>query len=306
MRHHVNVLALSEAISPITHMSGTEGNEAIVSREAILSGGEVHYVPVLSGNALRHKSIREPAFKYLVQQYELSGRLNVDQINFLLHGGTLTESSVTDNLNTIADLQRLFPIYRMLGGSLRNQIISGSIIVHRGVLVCRENSEILNSISQFKIDSELRSAEDFIGGYQYTRGDARKGNNVDYFEAVDELNSGDKSNLMIFGGQSILPGSLFVHGYTLKDVSIEELGAFMLSVDMWQQEGGIIGGQSSRGHGRMKTYLNINTEHDVESAIDIYKSYVTENRDEACAWLHTQFPSKKDKKEAKKKNVQTS
>lgn len=301
-RQTIKITLISEVMSPLTHMSGIEGNEAIVNRQMILTGGKIVSVPVLSGNALRHKTIREPGAKYLIAQYDMLGKMNIDQVNFMLHGGTLTESSASENMSIISEMQRLFPLYRMLGGSLRNQIISGSIICQRGILFCRETSAMLNRIlpEEMKIDKDLRSCEDFIGGYKYTRGDARKDSQkIDFFAAVDELNKDEKSNLMIFGGQSILPGSVFAHGYVCKNISTVEIGCLFTGLQIWQSEGGVIGGKQSIGHGQMQTWYHVDKEIDVQACISEYMVYIATIRNEATAWLTDQFKKREGKKGAK-------
>ena len=66
---------IGTALTPITHMMGTKGNEAIVNREAIMYNGKVRQVPFLSGNAIRHKMIREPGAFHLIEKCQLKGKL---------------------------------------------------------------------------------------------------------------------------------------------------------------------------------------------------------------------------------------
>ena len=51
------ITCLSEAITPISHMMGVSGNEALINREPVLHKGNTVYLPTISGNALRHKMI---------------------------------------------------------------------------------------------------------------------------------------------------------------------------------------------------------------------------------------------------------
>lgn len=79
--------------------------------------------------------VREPGALYIVDMLGLRGKLNIDQANYLFTGGSLTESSTNDNLKRIAEMQHLFPLLRLLGGSLRNQVIGGSLFVLRGIMI---------------------------------------------------------------------------------------------------------------------------------------------------------------------------
>lgn len=290
----------SKARSPISHMMGVSGNEALIAREKIYIDSGVVEVPFLSGNALRHKMIREPGMKYLIGRYNLMKKLNIDQLNFMLAGGSLYESSVTDNLKIVSDMQRIFPLFKALGGSLRNQIVSGSMNISRGVLLCEENREIINQSlpeKYEKINFPIQRAESFVGNYQYTRGDARRDKDFDYFEAVDELNK--PSNLMMYNGQTLVSNSVFLHDIILMNVSILEVGAIYDALCRWQRFGGVIGGQSRIGHGRLKTLIDISPEVDLEDARTKYLQHVDNVKEEAIIWLNETFkdrPSKGKKK----------
>ncbi len=302
--HKIHMLL--ETLSPLTHMMGTNGNEALINREAILYKDQICHLPVISGNAIRHKLIREPGAMFIVGACNLAGKLNIDQLNFLFNGGSLVESSVSCNIRKIADMQQTLPLYRLLGGCLKNQIVSGSINVHRGMLICRENVERINSIlpDNCSIEKSIFPAERFIDQYQYTRGDAKKLKDIDFFAAVDELNTGkekEKSNLMIFNGQSIVSGAQFYIGFVLNNVSDLELGALFHSLSRWN---GFIGGQGSRGHGKCKLSLISTNDFDISFLVTAYKEHVMSKKEEIKAWLFDAFPSKKTPKEKEGSNVE--
>lgn len=292
MRKTYQITCLSEAVSPITHMSGTAGNEAIIAREPVVTPDGIVYVPFLSGNALRHRCLREPGMLWLIERYGLRGRLNLTQLNFLLHGGNLTESNSHENTARIAECYRLFPLLRLVAGCLPNQILAGTVDAWRGMLVCEENRRHLPA--ELLPDERLKAAESFIGNWQYTRGDAGK-------LAIAAENSGDvaESSLMIFSGQCVTRGAVFLHGFTLRRVTEIELGAALLSLALWQAEGGAIGGQAARGHGRLSTRLYL-PDVDQQQAIDCYVAHVDAVQDEAIAWLDACFTKAEKPKKGKK------
>lgn len=288
------IICLSEAAGPITHCSGTSGNEAIIARAPVMTGRGKVWVPFLSGNALRHRVVRDPGIDYLLDLYGLRGTLTLPVLNFLRHGGNLSESTATENTARIAEMKRTWPLLRLLGGSLPNQILAGSLHVWRGELVCEENRDYLRGLFGDTIPTRrLKSAEEFIGNYQYTRGDAAKSG-----EAAGDENS--DSNLMIFSGQQVNRGALFVHGFVLSHVSMVELGALLLSLRLWQSNGGTIGGQSARGHGRLATSLVTDTLDQV-AAVAEYTAYAKSMRDDAVKWLFDCF--KRQEKPAKPKKA---
>ena len=295
------VHCLSEAQSPITHMMGTSGNEAIINRESVLYDGLVRQVPVLSGNAIRHKMVREPGAMHLIKSCGLEGKLNLDQANYLFNGGNLTESSPTENTAKIAEMQELLPLLRLLGGSLRNQVIGGSLIVGRGILVCEENRETIEKMlpNDFKLpEARLRSCEDFIDQYQYTRGDAKKRKDA---HLIMENVENDSSNLMIYSGQSIIPGAMFYHQFILQNISSLEIGALLNSLYEWDEAGATIGGSARIGHGRLQTYFLIEMENgpeehsDPKKLVESYRGYCETKKSDIANWLFKTFPGKEIK-----------
>ncbi len=280
---HVTLRAVSAAVSPLTHMSGTRGNEAIVAREAVIDDtGRAHTIPMLSGNALRHRAVREPGMQWLIRELGLGGRLSIMQLNFLLHGGNLTESTAHENTRRIADMYRLWPLLAVVGGSLRNQIISGNLACWRGTLICRESRAMLERAGFPCEGLALPPAETFVGDYQYTRGDA----------AASPLVNSDApgvaaSSLMIYSGQCVLPGALFAHGFVLRYREPVELGALLWSLHLWRQAGMSIGGMAGRGHGRLSMRLIAEdlAGADADALMRLYVEYVRGVREEAVAWL---------------------
>lgn len=305
MSQTYQLVALSKALAPLTHMKGVSGNEALVMREPVVTPAGVLWVPCLSGNAIRHRLVREPGFRWLVERWGLNGRLTLPQLNFGFHGGNLTEGGGRENLRRIADMQRLFPLLRLVGGTIPDQILAGSMLAHRGLLVCEENRSALAATlpAGWTMPAEpLRAAEHFVSAYQYTRGDAGKTAadlvGAEEIERQRGANVDGKSNLMIFSGQSVTRGACFVHGFTLQHVGELELGALLLSLRLWQLDGGTIGGQGARGHGRLQTWLH--GCEDADALIDAYKAHVVASKDEAIGWLNDAFASRAPKEKKAK------
>lgn len=283
-----------ELLSPLTHMMGVNGNEALINREATIYQNKIHHIPVLSGNALRHRVFRENGAYFIIGICNLSGKMNIDQLNYLFNGGSLVESSVSTNIKRIAEMQEVLPLYRLLGGCLKNQIVAGSLNMGRGLLVCRENSDRINKTlpEEFRIEEMIYPAERFVDQYQYTRGDAEKMKDIDFFAAVEELNTGEekgKSNLMIFNGQSIISGAMFYSEIVLQNVSDLELGAALHCLNRWD---GFIGGQGSRGHGKCKGYLLGIDPVESLNLIGEYVAHVQANKTKIIEWLFESFPGK--------------
>jgi hypothetical protein len=281
-------------------MMGVSGNESILNREKVLHEGNVVDIPVLSGNALRHKIIREPGALHLVDVCELRGKLSIDQANYMFTGGSLSESSTTDNIPLIAELQEVSPLFRLLGGSLKNQVVGGSLFVSRGILICLENQKLLPKLIPEDYEIPVQSllpAQHFISKYQYTRGDA--GRMKDSVSMIKDLQKKEESNLMIYAGESIVPGTLFYHDLILYNVSPLEIGATLFCIQRWQKSDGIIGGSARIGHGKMKSNIWISGlvdwfghEKDPDELIQEYIQHVEKNKDRFVSWLEKAFPTK--------------
>lgn len=293
MIKNFRVHLLSRNLSPLTHMRGTEGNEAIINREVIYSGGVLRQVPVISGNAIRHRMVREPGAWHLVKTCGLEGKLTIDQANYLFNGGSLTESSISENLTKIAEMQELMPLVRLLGGSLRNQIVGGSLIALRGILMCEENRDVLERMIPdcYLLPAQaLRPAETFVGRYQYTRGDAMK--RGDSSKLIRETPNGPGSNLMIYSGQTVISGALWYHGFILQNVDDVEVGALMNALMEWDAAGATLGGMGRIGHGRLETsfFLEGDSSIDVAAAVAKYREHLDANKSKIVDWLNATFP----------------
>lgn len=285
MSRTYKITCLSECLSPLTHASGTEGNESIVFREPVRTARGVAYVPAISGNAIRHRCVREPGMRRLVAECGLAGKLSLTQLNFLFHGGSLTEGGGVEDFGLIAETQRIAPLVKLVGGSLPRQILSGCLHAGRGVLVCEENQSHLAAIlGADNLPDRLRPAESFISRYQYNRGDAAKS-----FPAATVGPAG--SNLMIFSGQAVLRGAAFVHTFVVRHGELTELGALVDALAAWQADGGTVGGQSARGHGALLTAI-VSANADLEEARGLYRETVAANREAVADWLARAFAAK--------------
>jgi hypothetical protein len=280
-------------------MARTAGNEAIIAREAVVSNGRVVWVPYLSGNAIRHRAVREPGFRWLLDTYGLSGKLSLQQLNFGLHGGNRLKGSSggREDLGLIASMHRLFPLLRLVGGSLPDQIVGGCLLAGRGTLICRENSHVLTSLlpDGWVIPEGLFSFEHFITDYTYTRGDAA----VTHPDMAPTVLEQPDSQLMIFSGQAVSRGAVFLQRFVINNASRLELGALLWSLRLWQNKGCTLGGQSSRGHGLFQISV-LCDDADIDGAIQEYLEHSQRVADEAKAWLQQAFsagPKSRTKKE---------
>ena len=283
------IFCLSETLTPLTHMRGTAGNEALINREPVVCEIGTAWLPVLSANAIRHRMIREPGARYLVDLYRIGGHMSIRMLNFLFHGGSLTESNSRESTGRLAEIRDLLPLIRLLGASLPNQILPGLLTADRGTMVCRENRERIRAMlpDGWETPDLLPSAEMWVGRYQYTRGDASK-QHPDMVDTDAEVGAG----LMIYSGEQVNAGAMFVHGFRLQRATMAELGCLLWSLQLWADAGATIGGQASRGHGQLRTQLAITCDGDAPSvvdAIDAYQAHAVSVAERATPWLFERF-----------------
>lgn len=292
--------ALSTALSPITHMSGTEGNEAVLMREAIVSPDGMRWVPFLTGNALRHRSVREAGARHLISELGLMGTIDKRMLNFLLHGGDRTEKGKQEDIGKQARMYELFPFLKLVAGSLPDQIMKGYLKVWRGQLVCQENRALIGKVLPDGWElpkAMLYPAEHFVGRSQGVRGDVEQ-SAPEFLPADGKFTGGD--NRMIFAGQTVIAGSCFFHGYHLEHAALRDIGCLLYCLNAWQMAGGHIGGQSAKGNGALKMMIHCAPEISFEEAITSYLEHVRANREACKKWLEEAFAKPASEKPVKK------
>lgn len=283
--------ALSQALSPIAHMSGTNGNEAVLMRKPVFTpSGETRYVPCLTGNALRHQ-VRESGGKFLIEQLGLAGATDKRTLNFLLHGGDRTEKGRLESLGGQARMYELFPFLKILAGSIPNQIMKSMSKVWFGWLVCEETRDVIrySMPAGWSLDANvLFPAEHFVGNYQIIRGDVEF-NSPELLSPTEAITGGD--NRMMAAGQTVIAGSYFAHGYHLEHAYLRDVGCLLHSLSLWQHNGGKIGGKSAAGFGRLKTQLHVSPQVNVNECIEEYLAHLAANIDACNEWLKEAFAS---------------
>lgn len=288
----MRIIATSKTLSILTHQKGTEGNESLLNDEEVLTPWGRRKVAILSGNAIRNRMIRDSGAKYLVESLGLSGSLTRDVLGLLFHGGMRREKSMPVSTAKIADMQRLFPLLDLLGCCLPEDIVAGKLKCMIGVLACAENTDRINAITpeDWSLD-KLPVASNFCGRYQYVRGKL----SADQLKTVND--DGTENKMMPFSGTCVVPGAIFVHGFSVTGANQLQYGCLMHSISQWD---GTIGGQSSKGHGMLQTKIQSHPDWDLGESIELYENHVQENADECKEWLDQCYvkPKKASKKRA--------
>ncbi len=291
MNNTYHFTMIIEALSPITHMMGVSGNEAMIAAERVNTDDGYRMVPFLSGNALRHRLIREPGGMDLIQRLDMVP-VSLQVANALLHGGALSMSS-QEHMGRLAELRHFFPLLACIGLSFPDQIVPGKMSMHRAVLACAENASVIEA---YGLGAPImRTADEWVTAYQYTRGDSSK------IEGVEKTED-EATSLMIYSGQAVGRGAVFIGGMSLFRVSEIELGSVFHALRLWGEHCGTIGGMSGRGHGRLKIHMVGHDEAFISTCISKYLAHIETIKGEAKAFFLKQFekPAKAAKKSKQK------
>ena len=295
MKPTITVFAMSRTLSPITHQKGTVGNESVLNDEPVRTPYGVRRVPMLSGNALRNRMVRKPAAHFLIQEWGLSGDLSKDELNLLFHGGLTRVGGMGVSLRKMAKVRQLFPMLRLLGACLPEDITAGNLSARRALLVCRENAPRITALApdgwcDSGVDA-LAPAATFVGRWQYVRGEAQKGEGAHQpsdSAAIDADPKRQGSQMMPFSGTCVLAGAEFIHGFVLQDADEVSVGCLLHSIDSWQASGGVVGGQGSRGHGMLQTSIHLPGFNQAE-CIAAYVDHVMKSKEEGIDLLSTMY-----------------
>lgn len=273
----MRLVATSKALSILTHQKGVEGNESLINDEEVLTPWGKRKAAILSGNSIRNRMIRDSAAKYLVERLEMKGDLTRDILGLLFHGGMRREKSMPVNTAKIADMQRLFPLLDLLGCCLPEDIVAGKLNCWIGILACAENAERIAAVTpdDWTFDS-LPTASTFCGRYQYVRGKLT----ADQLKTVED--DGTDNKMMPTAGTCVIPGAIFVHGFSSYSATQLHYGCLMHSISQWD---GTIGGQSAKGHGQLQTKIQPHPQWDFVESIELYEKHVQDNADECREWL---------------------
>lgn len=243
--------------------------------------------------------IRSPGAAHLVESLELAGKLNRDTMNLLFHGGLKRVAARLASLSRIADMQRLFPLLDLLGCCLPEDIVEGKLSAMQAMLVCSENMNRIKSIvpDDWKTGDGIANASSFVSRWQYVRGKLPKS---ELGKTLDEGDT-DDSKMMPFAGTCVIPGGVWLHGFSIVGGKQLHYGCLVHCLRRWQSDGSTIGGQSSRGHGILDLQLQ-SCEWDQDESAAMYEKHIADNADECRSFLLSCYDTtaKKTKKKQKK------
>ncbi|GEM_PF-329805 len=283
------------ALSSVTQWGDSVGGtEQFLRREKVVrpvgDKVEIIEVPIISGNSWRGQ-LRRAGMKAMLQvlQQQLGRPIILPAPAYFLafSGGSLTkEAGRGIDMGYERYLRSLLPLLGVFGGAVGRHIIEGKLAIHKIVPVCAEVAHLLpvfltgDSTADPPIDPHPQlkmSHYDLIQMEPYTRSDPAKQTPLaELFLAPPERQlleqpkvrmvknaKGEEEEIaekpgtaqqMRYGFETIAMGTTFSCGMRLRSVTALEFESFLFALREWSKEP-IIGGQSGKGHARVKLDL---------------------------------------------------
>lgn len=236
-----------ETISPLLHF-GTEKTGSTPSQRMMTlwdrNAGETVEIPFVNANAFRGvlRRIIMADFVELVDY-----QVDTPKLHHALYSGGQLEST-DDNTSSIdttfrRTLLEHIPPLGLLGTSVGNQILPGCLSVQHALPVCEERAWTKTVRAPRPWDEDARwgdPASTFLDEHFQTRRDDLREERAEDEQAVQ----------MLVTCECIIPGTLFEHGYVLRNASPVEAGVLGRGLELWLQFP-TIGGKASGGMGQL-------------------------------------------------------
>lgn len=246
----MKAVLLLKTLSPITHGAETAGNESIIRREAVSTPVGVRHVPVITGNSLRHRLLREPVANAIAQDWQCSK----EQLRWLYNGGALAGKTDATDVKRIERARTLLPHVEAIGCSMPDAILAGKLEMGIAWLVCLETMPVIKAAlsDEWYDATPIAPAHEFLSRNQYYRHDATR-------QRSELMDDEEKAELdykgMPHGGEHVVPGAAFVATIHADGLSPLGCSSVVWAIEQWAKAGATVGGQASRGHGAVDPYL---------------------------------------------------
>lgn len=302
---------LVTAQSSITHNGGERnGTVTQLRREKFISPtGEVHEVPIISGNSirgiLRDKGMfdlcRKLGYGVNEETGEIKG-LPKQAFYFLFSGGALVSNGASAlDVGYFRELKKLIPLVSVFGGAMGNSIMPGKLKIGKLIPLCQETQHVIPKA--FLEGKSFSTVWDYCQVEMYTRRDDAK--NDKYLPLIKSKSQITQAGIigseapakevkeapqqMMYNIETICAGTQFFLDITLEDADDIEFEAFLNALLVFSRTP-YIGGKSAVGHGKIQMKFNDWIEIDSRTkpegnAVDVklgekYRKHVEDNAKE--------------------------
>lgn len=246
--------------SSLSHSARPMGNNHPFRRETLFTpeGKRIAAFPIVSGSVIRG-GFRRYAAKMVhrtLAQMRGTETLPFDVVNALTSGGTLRETRSGSEPLTgerQAALRDAIPMLGLFGLSAGGRIMSGRLIVDKGVPVARESSFLAPTYQVDWANDESPSVWQMIQRETYTRQADVSDAGIQPFldpTTVEERELPKGAGNMIYTRETLSAGIHLFHSLVLEAGTDAEVAFFDDLVARWSQHARV-GGQIKRGMGRV-------------------------------------------------------
>ncbi len=237
---------------------------------------QVVEVPTVSGNALRHQIVREPAWLHLCEHLGLEekepgkGPVPAGVEAIFYNGGNIAAGAKQPSnvFALAAKIRQMYPSLDLLGGVTDSFDLGESRLQVAGWLVCAENREALRGSLAYHLPAATISAFDLLDDVTMTRQASPQG-----------------VGQMIMSFETLCPGTQVLVRFGLQPFTpVRTRGALEAAVETFRTNGPSVGGQAARGFGHCQ--MRWLTEPDNgEEALEQYEEYLANNAEQLAEWL---------------------
>ncbi len=276
------------ARSSIAHGGQTRGTSTLLRRELIaVPGGELRYVPMISGNTLRGR-LRRIGEELLRDVLEYDGLLSPSAAHALRGGGSLAKSSHEPlSGSRLQRLRNLVPQVGIFGAAGGGTIIGGALDVGKVVPLLAETVHITgiptdrSAFTATQLESYTRQSD--VDAHDFTGVVATEVALT--FDATGHpdvvVDAGSRQ--MLFHVETFPAGTSFHTWLRLRRPTPLELAFFVDVLDRFRSDGRL-GGRIAIGHGQVE--INLACEPPAKDLID-WRDEVSGRRREVLDALAT-------------------
>jgi len=279
------IVVIAQALSPIHHGGGTEGNVNQFRTHQVFHDGEKFPVPFISGNSIKGQSRRASAwFALAALGLDAEGGLSRKEVQLILSGGALTKSGASVRLDKAREAEALFPTLGLHGYSAGNSMQEAQLRVDFLELLCAETAHKYETEVNTYGTDDIRSASEKYASehlevywgtrHEPTRRRSSRTLLTDHERQAVELEISDKKDAknsdkgdslqMMYEFECLAPGSFLIGGYTFAHgITAHELQAFRAGLHFASEgrgpNGGLImriGGKGSVDYGKCEMHFH--------------------------------------------------
>jgi hypothetical protein len=268
------ILLKLTALSPISHHDTLTGmdnssNARLVMRRPVMLNNNCVRVPAISENSLRHIIFRAPLADHLVSTLGIAdGELSKAMKATLYNGGNMAKGGEEPSAvnKSCLSIRELFPMFALLGGCASSFIMHESDLKITALPLTRE---FYDGLVAFGCDEQLLTKASENSAFEYTQYEEVR--ICQTYVRDDDKNEPDYP--MPYGFEVFAAGSEFVIELCLDDrVKNIAVSALFCALNNFA---GFVGGQNSKGYGRVK--LDV-IHNDFSVGAELYENHVIENR----------------------------